>query len=634
MAVTPRVVYAARDTADPVPVHVRPKFLPIVVIPGIMGSRLTDPRTGELAWNPMGEPLGDGPGAFTADFERIQQVAAPLVPDETHRYERASQHREVQHIKHWYNLIPEFYGDLAKHLAALQIEALEARHLTPRVYCCGYDWRQDNARSASRLAGIVDEALRETGARKVILVAHSMGGLVARYFCRVLGGESKVHQLILLASPTLGSPAAYAQLRKGLYGVYVKDISTAAQTGDDEVLADELVDAGMQVFGGVASIASQGASAIAPVFGDLLIAFSLGAGRFLTRDESRYFARQIPALYQLLPNAAFCNRFRDWVIFDPMATGHRPTGFMLQLPTALDLLGALGGASVTDALLSGSERVAAQLRDGLEAAAAGGESAEVSGRALRSSMTLGEWGEAIATLMAEGETGEAIALMLELVEHAGRAFVDARSSRALYGDIYTGLLDIVSLRALSATNLALALAFDEALTVDDRPRDPLTLLTPVKEVFGTLGRLIGDAASGPKKALDKQEMRNLIQAELDAHPPRVYMHPRTFNVYGRGVPGDGGAIVVPRALVSRDDSNLVKVTVLSRPVPIGLPHALGDGTVPEASANPPPELLSNPFVGEPVGLADKSHNVVPAHRDAFAAIDRAIGEQIAHYPLD
>ena len=44
---------------------------------------------------------------------------------------------------------------------AMHCGAAEARHLTPRVYCCGYDWRQDNARSASRLAGIVDEALRE-----------------------------------------------------------------------------------------------------------------------------------------------------------------------------------------------------------------------------------------------------------------------------------------------------------------------------------------------------------------------------------------------------------------------------------------------------------------------------------------
>ncbi len=633
MTSTPHVVYATRNSAKPIRVHVRPQYVPIIVVPGIMGSRLTDPRTDKLVWNPMGEPLGEGPCAFSVDPDRLQQIAAPLVPDETHRYDLKSKHDEIAHIKHWYNLIPDFYGDLAKHLAAMELPALEGRHLTPKVYCCGYDWRQDNARSAARLSGIVDEALRETGARKVIIVAHSMGGLVSRYYCRVLGGEAKVHHLILLASPTMGSPAAYAQLRQGLYGIYVKDIVTAAQTGDTATLTDEVIESGMQVMSGIATIASQGVDGIVGLFGDLLIAMSLGAGRFFTREESRYFARQVPALYQLLPNAVFCHQNPTWTIFDPLATGHRPTGFMLQLPTTLDVARAIGG-DVSGGLLSGTERVAAQFQEDLDRAAAAGESVEVSGRALRNSMTLSEWGAGISSLMAEGRTGDAIKLMLELVDHCGRAFLDARSSRAFYSDIYTGLMDVVSLRAVSAANLALFFAFDSALTVDDRPREPLTPLAPIKDLFGMLGRKIGDAIAGPKKALDKQEMRNLIQAELDAHPPKLYMHPRTTNIYGHSVPGDGGAILIPRRLVSRDDSNLVKVLYISRPVPIGLPIALGDGTVPLASANPSNDLLSNPFVGDAVGLADKAHNTVPAHPDCFDAIDRAISEQIAEYPRD
>ncbi len=628
MPPAPRVVYATRNTAKPVAVHVPPRELPIVVVPGIMGTRLTDPRTDELVWNPLGEPLGEGPGVFAVDPERLMQVSAPLVPDETHRYDLASQHRQVAHIKHWYNLIPKFYGDLAKHLAGMQLAALEARHLTPKVYCCGYDWRQDNARSAARLADVVDEALRETGAPKVILVAHSMGGLVSRYYCRALGGEAKVHQLVLLASPTMGAPAAYAQLRRGLYGLYVKDISTAAQRGDDEVLVDEVVEASMQTLTGLSNIASQGASAIPSLLGDLLLAMSLGAGRFFTREESRYFTRQMPALYQLLPTAAFCHQHPTWVLFDPLATGHRPTGFMLQLPTSLDLASAVTGTP-SGALLMGAERASAQLADALAKAAAEGESAEVSGRALRNAMSVGDWGAAVSAHMAAGELGEAVALLLEMVDHCGRAFVDGRS---LYTDIYTGLLDVPSLRAVSAANLALAFAFDDALTIDPHPRDPVTPLTPIKALVGMIGQRIGDAIAGPQKALLKQEMRNMIQAELERHPPKAYMHPRTTNIYGHAVPGDGGAVLVPKGLLSRDDSNLVKVLYLQRPVPFGLPHALGDGTVPVASSNPAPELLSNPFVGAPVGLADKGHNTVPAHADAFAAIDRAIAEQIVHYP--
>ncbi len=48
MPSAPRVVYATRDTTSPVTVHVRPQELPIIVVPGIMGSRLTDPRTDDL----------------------------------------------------------------------------------------------------------------------------------------------------------------------------------------------------------------------------------------------------------------------------------------------------------------------------------------------------------------------------------------------------------------------------------------------------------------------------------------------------------------------------------------------------------------------------------------------------------
>ncbi len=631
MPSAPRVIYATRDTAAPVKVHVRPQEIPIVVLPGIMGSRLTDPRTDELVWNPLGSPIGHSPDIFMVDPDRITQVAAPLVPDETHPYSLATQHRHVAHIKHFYNVIPDYYGDLAKHLASMQLPALQDRHLTPKVYCCGYDWRQDNARSAARLASVVDEALRDTGARKVIIVAHSMGGLVARYYARVLGGEAKIHQLILLASPNLGVPAAYAQLRRGLYGIYLKDLIQTGEKKDWDVFAEEAVESGMQAVLGVSNVTSQGTKGIVGILGDLLIAMSVGGGRFLTREESRYLARQMPAIYQLMPSGIFCHAYPHWLLFDPSATGHRPTGFMMQLPTTLDLASALLGPSAAT-LTSGTERAAAQLADALAKATEAGESAEVSGRALRNSMTVAEWGTAIAEHLNQGETGEAVALVIEMVSHAARTFVDGRSNRALYTDIYTGLLDVPSLRALTATHLELALAFDSALTVDDAPREPISFLTPVKALVGMIGRKIGDALASEKKRIAKVEMRNLIQAEIDAHPPRMYMHPRTTNIYGKDVPGDGGAILIPREFVSRDDSNLVKVVYLPRPIPLGLPHCLGDGTVPETSGNPPNRLLSNPFVGTPVGLSHKGHNVVPVDPLTFAAIDQAISEQIEHFP--
>src|SRR5690606_28705628 len=132
-------------------------------------------------------------------------------------------------------LVGSVYGRLANALAEMHDEPFNDYGVRPRVYCCGYDWRLDNARSAMRLAAVVDRALTETRARQVIIVAHSMGGLIARYYCRVLGGESKVHQLYLVGSPTLGAASAYYQLKRGMDGAYVRDFVQALD--QDEPLA-------------------------------------------------------------------------------------------------------------------------------------------------------------------------------------------------------------------------------------------------------------------------------------------------------------------------------------------------------------------------------------------------------------
>lgn len=58
------------------------------------------------------------------------------------------------------------------------------------------------------LAVLVDDVLRATGASKVDIVAHSMGGLIVRSYLTYLGGGEKVANLVLLASPTIGVPWA------------------------------------------------------------------------------------------------------------------------------------------------------------------------------------------------------------------------------------------------------------------------------------------------------------------------------------------------------------------------------------------------------------------------------------------
>jgi Lecithin:cholesterol acyltransferase len=84
-----------------------------------------------------------------------------------------------------------------------------------------YDWRRDNRASALRLQNCIDKKLNlwheAKGAKnaKVILIAHSMGGLVARYYLEVLGGWMKCKALITFGTPYRGSIDALNYLANG-----------------------------------------------------------------------------------------------------------------------------------------------------------------------------------------------------------------------------------------------------------------------------------------------------------------------------------------------------------------------------------------------------------------------------------
>jgi hypothetical protein len=97
-----------------------------------------------------------------------------------------------------------------------------------------YDWRRDNRVAARRLKSLVDLSLRrwrkETNPRaKVILLAHSMGGLVARYYLELLGGKEDCKALITFGTPHRGSPKALNFLANGYKKLFV-DMTTAMRS--------------------------------------------------------------------------------------------------------------------------------------------------------------------------------------------------------------------------------------------------------------------------------------------------------------------------------------------------------------------------------------------------------------------
>ncbi|MCE0767156.1 alpha/beta fold hydrolase [Pseudonocardia kujensis] len=78
------------------------------------------------------------------------------------------------------------------------------------VLAINYSLLTDDLRSAARAVGEHVERLREvTGAEKVHIVGHSLGGVIARYYVQRLGGSEFVDSLVTLGSPHTGSNTAY-----------------------------------------------------------------------------------------------------------------------------------------------------------------------------------------------------------------------------------------------------------------------------------------------------------------------------------------------------------------------------------------------------------------------------------------
>ena len=96
-----------------------------------------------------------------------------------------------------------------------------------------YDWRLPVAQLGSALA----ERVRAAGHTRVAIVAHSMGGLVARA-ALALAGTGSVERLVLLGTPHLGSFAAVQAVR-GTYAV-VRKVARLAGEASAESLAAEV----------------------------------------------------------------------------------------------------------------------------------------------------------------------------------------------------------------------------------------------------------------------------------------------------------------------------------------------------------------------------------------------------------
>lgn len=189
---------------------------PVVVIPGILGSRLRDRGSGREVW--PGSPRHALFGNHSRLALPIDPITLEPVDDGIEAYDIFDQ-----------LLGSDYYGNLLKTLDTYghfrrTVAGTAIRDRSRRYYVLAYDWRQDNVVTARKLDALIEQIRVDYADPdlRVDIVAHSMGGLIARYFLRYgtqdvlddnelpisYDGTRKVRTAILIGTPNLGSASS------------------------------------------------------------------------------------------------------------------------------------------------------------------------------------------------------------------------------------------------------------------------------------------------------------------------------------------------------------------------------------------------------------------------------------------
>lgn len=199
---------------------------PVVIIPGLFGSRLINAQSREEQWPG---------GAFNVAFSQYQAIEMPVdgttvLPDALPSNLVAGGITESALGRDFYGQIINTLVDYGGYQRA-DIGQPASLPNERRVYVFDYDWRQDNVTTVRALARFLEAIRTDYGdpALKFDIVAHSMGGLIARYFLRygtedvLIGNQLNVtwaganwfNKIILLGTPNLGSLSAIEGFVRG-----------------------------------------------------------------------------------------------------------------------------------------------------------------------------------------------------------------------------------------------------------------------------------------------------------------------------------------------------------------------------------------------------------------------------------
>jgi pimeloyl-ACP methyl ester carboxylesterase len=205
--------------------HERKGKRPIVIIPGMLGSQLVNRKTGKTVW-----PSGL--------HSRSHELALPISPDLAANRDdlypldvlmslRFGGFSEVNVYRPLFDALKQYAG----------YEVGDWNNPGPdgdrdKIYAFAYDWRRDSVEAARELIRRLD-ALKTKLNRpdlRFTIVAHSMGGLVARYAAMygdadlpadgsapqpTWAGAAHIQRIIMFGVPNAGTAEGFATIIKG-----------------------------------------------------------------------------------------------------------------------------------------------------------------------------------------------------------------------------------------------------------------------------------------------------------------------------------------------------------------------------------------------------------------------------------
>jgi pimeloyl-ACP methyl ester carboxylesterase len=278
-------VLSNADKTDLVKLVAKPCILPVIFVPGIMGSNLRNKATGKSVWRlnatfgqPLGllwsvstmgpgerqqalnpdlvevDPNGDVPGAVASigDKAAILKRGWGGVGETSYKAFLMWLEQHLNQVSPNPALWTDFYQDEATigpmptpgaqprlspgvkmgingqpFAAELPFQALKTDDLLARsrfnmpVHAFGYNWLGSCKDAAKLLQTCVDDVIKQYDrdpfwCQQVVLVTHSMGGLVARSCAKLPGMADKIAGVVHGVMPAIGAAVAYRRCKVGM----------------------------------------------------------------------------------------------------------------------------------------------------------------------------------------------------------------------------------------------------------------------------------------------------------------------------------------------------------------------------------------------------------------------------------